>query len=82
MPESSLTFYGTKWCGDCLRVKFFLDRKKIMYKWINIDHDPEAEAFVIKTNGGLRSVPTIVFEDGTILVEPSTKTLAEKLNLD
>lgn len=81
MPESKLTFYGTKWCGDCLRAKFFLDRKKVPYTWINIDHDPEAEEFVINTNGGLRSVPTIVFEDGTILVEPSTKALAEKLNL-
>jgi glutaredoxin len=51
------------------------------YKWIDIDRDPEARAYVQQINGGYRSVPTIVFPDGSILVEPSHAELAEKLSL-
>ena len=79
--DTRITVYGTTWCGDCRRVRTFLDTKQIPYAFINIDQDKEGEQFVIKTNRGMRSVPTIVFEDGSILVEPSTKTLADKLGI-
>jgi glutaredoxin len=81
MAESNITIYGTVWCGDCIRVRRFLDQKSISYSFINIDLDKSGEKFVITTNHGMRSVPTIVFEDDTILVEPSTATLAKKLNV-
>ncbi len=73
--------YATEWCGDCRRVKRFLMDNHIEYEWINIDKDKQAEQFVKQHNRGYRSVPTLVFEDGTILVEPSNAKLAEKLGL-
>lgn len=82
MAQLSLLVYGTDWCGDCRRVRRYLDNKNISYQWINIDHDKSAETFVIDTNHGMRSVPTLVFEDGSILVEPSTLALARKLGLE
>lgn len=81
MTNAKIIVYGTEWCGDCRRVRSFMDRKNIPYHFINIDYDKEGEKFVIETNRGMRSVPTIVFEDGSILVEPSTRTLAEKLGV-
>jgi len=39
------------------------------------------EKFVKETNKGFRSVPTIIFPDGSILVEPSTSMLAKKLDI-
>ncbi len=81
MADPLMHIYGTTWCGDCRRVRMFLDNKHIPYSFINIDMDKTGEEFVIKTNRGMRSVPTIVFEDGSILVEPSTRTLAEKLGV-
>jgi len=53
--------------------------QQIEYLWINIDQDIQAEKLVFKLNKGMRSVPTLVFPDGTILVEPSNAALAEKL---
>lgn len=38
-------------------------------------------AFVEQTNKGMRSIPTIVFPDGSVLVEPSNAELAEKLGM-
>ncbi len=81
MGEKKIIIYGTNWCGDCRRVRRLLDQNNIVYQYINIDVDKDAEEFVFKVNNGLRSVPTIVFEDGSILVEPSNRTLAEKLRL-
>lgn len=77
IPE--ITVYGADWCPDCRRAKRILDQRQIPYRWVDIDKDHEGEKFVIKTNHGNRSVPTIVFADGSILVEPSNATLFEKL---
>jgi glutaredoxin-like protein len=81
MSEAKITVYGTNWCGDCIRTKLFFKRNNIDYKWVNIDHDKDAEKFVKETNKGFRSVPTIIFPDGSILVEPSTSMLAKKLDI-
>jgi mycoredoxin len=81
MPGSKITVYGTDWCGDCFRTRQFLKRHSINFAFINIDRDKEAEQFVLKTNRSMRSVPTIVFEDGTVLVEPSNHELAAILGV-
>jgi mycoredoxin len=79
MPNSNIIIYGTTWCWDCRRARRYLDKNQIAYEWIDIDKDQEAEAYVIKVNQGNRSVPTIIFADDSILVEPSNAQLAEKL---
>jgi len=81
MTDASIIIYGTNWCGDCRRTRRFLDYHKIPYQWIDIDQDKDAEHFVLITNRGMRSVPTIVFVDGSILVEPSNTQVADKLGL-
>jgi len=82
MPETKIIVYGTTWCGDCRRARRFLQNHQIEYDWINIDQDQEAEAYVREVNHGNRSVPTIVFPDGSALVEPSNLQLAKKLNIE
>jgi len=49
---------------------------------VDIDKDKQAEQYVRSANNGMRSVPTILFPDGDILVEPSNKALADKFNID
>jgi mycoredoxin len=78
--QHKIKFYATTWCGDCRRAKRWLDEHHIPYDYINIEEDEAAAAYVIEVNHGLRSVPTIVFPDGSILVEPSNRQLAEKLS--
>jgi mycoredoxin len=56
-----------------------LNRHEIEYQYVDIDKDPEARIFVQELNNGNRSVPTIIFPDGEILVEPSKRELIEKL---
>ena len=79
MEKSEIIVYGTSWCGDCRRTLNFLDRNGIAHTWIDIDSDPAASNRVIEINAGKRIVPTILFPDGDIFVEPSDQDLAEKL---
>lgn len=74
-----LIVFGTWWCGDCKRVRRYLDQKSIEYDWVDIDKDLTGEKFVLDTNNGMRSVPTIVFMDDSILVEPNEKELQLKI---
>ncbi len=76
-PE--ITVYGADWCPDCRRAKRILEENKTIYHWVDIDKDRDGEQFVIRTNRGNRSIPTIVFDDGIILVEPSNEQLSTKL---
>lgn len=79
--STEIIMYGTTWCGDTRRARRFMDEHNIQFKWIDIDQDPQARKFVEEVNHGFRSVPTIIFPDGSMLVEPSTSKLAEKLGI-
>ncbi|MBI4318605.1 MAG: hypothetical protein HY675_08950 [Chloroflexi bacterium] len=80
MVSESITVYATDWCGDCRRAKQVLDEHGASYDWIDIEADLEAQALVVRLNGGMKSVPTIVFPDGSILTEPSNRELLARLN--
>jgi mycoredoxin len=47
---------------------------------VGLEGDEEATEFVMQVNNGYRSVPTIVFPDGTVLTEPSWDELRQKIN--
>jgi thioredoxin reductase (NADPH) len=81
MPETKITVYGAYWCPDCRRAKKFLGEQFIPYRWVDIEQDKEGEQYVLRKNNGKRIIPTIVFEDGSFLVEPSNAELAQKLGL-
>jgi len=78
--KSVLVVYGAVWCPDAQRIKRYLDENHIHYEWHDINEEPEAEELVRKMNRGQVVLPTIVFPDGSILVEPSRRKLAEKLS--
>ena len=78
---TEIIVYGTVWCGDTRRARAFLDQNHIPYKWVDIDSDLQARKYVESVNRGYRSVPTIVFPDGSILVEPSAGQLAAKFGI-
>ena len=81
MTEATITVYGADWCGDCRRTKKFLTEQNIPFNWVNTDEDPQAEALVRNMNHGKRIIPTVIFEDGSFLAEPSNQQLAEKLGI-
>ena len=81
MVEQQLRVYGAPWCPDCRRSKQFLNEQRIPYQWIDVDQDPEGLRYVQELNDGKQIIPTIVFQDGSFLVEPSNTELATKLGI-
>lgn len=77
-----ITVYGTTWCGGSRRIRLLLDRHNIPYTWVDIDRDDQAGKYVESLNRGFRSVPTVVWQDGSILVEPSDEAMAKKLGIE
>ena len=78
--EKRIKMYVTTWCGDCRMAKRWFDAHGIAYESINIEENDRAAEYVKRVNRGYRSVPTIVFPDGSILVEPSPRELASKFS--
>lgn len=76
---TQITVYSTTWCSDCRRAKRWLDEHGVAYTNIDIEQDAGAAEYVRQVNDGNQSVPTIVFPDGVILVEPSTLDLATQV---
>jgi mycoredoxin len=81
MSDPKIIIYGSDWCGDCRRAKRFFEKNSILFQWIDIEKDKQAEQYVLQVNRGMRSIPTILFEDGSILVEPSNAELIKKMGL-
>lgn len=75
-----IKFYGATWCPDCRRAKQFLDENKAEYDYINLEEDTEAAQEVERINGGYQSIPTIVFPNGKILVEPLNEELRKAMD--
>ncbi len=81
MEQPKITVYGAPWCPDCRQSKQFLGEQRIRYNWVDIDEDEEGRKRVQELNDGKQIIPTIIFEDGSILVEPSNAELAAKLGI-
>jgi mycoredoxin len=77
---SQLTMYSTTWCGYCRRLKIQLDAAGVPFDEVNIERDPEAAAFVESVNGGNRTVPTVRFDDGSAVTNPSLTQVMAKLD--
>jgi thioredoxin reductase (NADPH) len=81
VATDTITVIGAHWCPDCRRAKSFLAEHRVAYDWIDLDEHPEATEIVERVNGGSRSIPTILFPDGSHLTEPGNDELADKLGL-
>jgi mycoredoxin len=74
-----LTVFSTSWCGYCHRLKKQLDREGIAYDVVDIEEDPAAAEYVMSVNDGNQTVPTVRFDDGSALTNPSIAQVREQL---
>ncbi|MYW96948.1 NrdH-redoxin [Amycolatopsis rubida] len=77
---SNLIVYGASWCPDVKRSRALLDAKAVEYDYVDVETEPAAEARVRELQDGARRIPTIVFADGSHLVEPSDDELNARLS--
>ena len=72
---------GAMWSPACHDVKDFLSLNQIPYRWIDIEQDTSMAELVESITPGARSLPVVLFPDGTVLTAPSPTDLAAKVGL-
>ncbi len=81
VPENGrITMFSTEWCGYCKRLKKMLDSEGIGYTEVNIEEVPGTAELVEAVNGGNRTVPTVIFPDGTTATNPSLNDVKARLS--
>jgi mycoredoxin len=80
VPASgTITMFTTTWCGYCTRLKTQLDKVGIGYTEVNVEEVEGTSELVMSLNGGNRTVPTILFPDGSSATNPSLAQVQAKL---
>jgi mycoredoxin len=79
-PDRPLIVYGHNYCGQSRLLTSELDEKKIAYEWRDVrSGDPVFQDELRKLARGNLSVPTVVFPDGSVLIEPWPKEVLDHL---
>jgi thioredoxin reductase (NADPH) len=79
--STELTVYGAPWCPSCRRTKKFLEAHRVDFVYVDIDRDPDAVGTLEQLQDGGRTIPTVVFPDGSHVVNPPDGELATRLEL-
>jgi mycoredoxin len=79
-PDAAVTMFTTQWCGYCVRLKKMMQREGIDFAEVDIENDAAAAELVMQANGGNRTVPTLVFRDGTAMTNPSIDQVKSQLD--
>ena len=81
VPYDGIRVAGTLWSASSHNTKDFLARNRIPYQWLDIENDAEAGQLVEAINKDEHRLPVVFFPDGSVLIEPDNRTLAEKVGL-
>ena len=70
--------YGADWCGDTQRTLKHLSDLGVAHRYVNIEQDEEARAWVREHNDGKERKPTLDVA-GQVLSVPTTRELDSAL---
>lgn len=81
LPYEGIRVAGTLWSPRSHEVKDFLSRNRIPYQWLDIEKDKESAVLVEATTEGSGKLPVLYFPDGSVLIDPDNRELADKVGL-
>jgi thioredoxin reductase (NADPH) len=81
LPYDGIRVAGARWSPQSYAVKDFLSRNQVPYQWIDIEQDPPTRELVRSLAGDLNRLPVVLYPDGSHLVAPTHRDLAEKLGM-
>jgi thioredoxin reductase (NADPH) len=80
-PFEGVRVIGHRWSADGHRIKDFLARNLIPYRWLDVEDDPEAARLRELAGAPDAPLPIVVFPDGSALKRPTVGDLAARLGL-
>ncbi|HSJ58316.1 MAG TPA: response regulator, partial [Anaerolineae bacterium] len=80
-PFRGMRVIGHRWSAHAHRLKDFVTRNQIPYKWLELEADDEARRLLETAGLTMSQLPAVVFEDGSLLIQPTNMQVAEKVGL-
>ena len=80
-PFEGVRVVSHRWSADGHRVRDFLARNLLPYRWLDIEDDPEAAELVALTMSPDPELPLVVFPDGSYLERPTNEAIAAETGL-
>ncbi|HVO50419.1 MAG TPA: FAD-dependent oxidoreductase [Thermoanaerobaculia bacterium] len=80
LPYDGIRVAGARSSPRSYGVKEFLSSNHVPYQWIDVDQDPPTRE-LIRSAGDATRLPVVFFPDGTRLVAPTNRELAEKVGM-
>jgi thioredoxin reductase (NADPH) len=76
-----LRVIGSRWSLADFRVRNFLSRNHVPYRWLDVAASPEATKLLEDRKLDPAKLPVLIFADGTALVDPDLEVLASRVGL-
>ena len=76
-----LRVIGSRWSLADFRVRNFLSRNHVPYRWLDVAAGPEAAKLLEDRKLDPAKLPVLIFADGTVLVDPDLELLASRVGL-
>jgi thioredoxin reductase (NADPH) len=80
-PFEGVRVVGDRWSPDSHRLRDFLARNRVPYRWLDVEGSEEARQIVERLDSGAPELPVVVFEDGSYLEAPENREVAERIGL-
>lgn len=81
LPFDGIRVAGARWSPRSYAVKEFLSRNNVPYGWVDVDRDPSMKELVASLTGDVNALPVVLFPDGSSLIAPSNRELADKVGM-
>lgn len=72
---------GERWSKQCHRIRDFLARNQVPYKFLDVESGTEARELLSVDGGEASQLPLVILPDGTRLTRPETAEIAEHIGL-
>jgi thioredoxin reductase (NADPH) len=80
-PFEGVRVVGDRWSPDSHRVRDFLARNRVPFRWLDVESSEEARQIVERLDHGTPKLPVVVFQDGSYLEAPENREVAERIGL-
>jgi thioredoxin reductase (NADPH) len=80
--DGEIRIVGHRWSRQAHELKAFLARSRVGYRWLDVERDRAAGGYLGDTRDGRETLPIVILPDGTRLVRPAVRDLAERIGLD
>jgi thioredoxin reductase (NADPH) len=80
-PFEGVRVLGHRWSPEGHRIKDYLTRNLIPFRWLDVETDPEAARLLDLPGTGPRDLPLVLFPDGSTASRPGNDEIGRRMGL-